>query len=97
MTGFATEAFALCIHTRRFMAGQKMAELAAAAGVSKAALGRAERKQSIGIGTFLKLCRHFGEDPRAFLVDDSGRPVAWDVSRETPAETPSRQGDGGGA
>lgn len=94
------ETFALFLYARRTVVrGLSMVDAAAEAGVSVAAVHRAEHRLSLDSETFLALALWIEANPYWFLVDPAtGRPVAeppaadvsQGVSRETHAVTRGR-------
>lgn len=80
---FDNAAFALVVHTKRFMAKQDLRSFGADTGIGYSALYRIEAKKTVSVEKFLKLCFALGEDPLTFLLDEHGKRV----SRKTSAAT----------
>lgn len=80
---FDAEAFALIVHTKRFVAGKSLRDFGVDLGVGYNALHRVEAKAGVGVAKFLIICHALGEDPFTFLLNAQGKRV----SRGTPPET----------
>jgi transcriptional regulator with XRE-family HTH domain len=63
--------FAAAVKAEREMRGLTFTQAAAASGVARPAIFRAEAGQSIQVASFLGLCRWLGANPFDFLDDVS--------------------------